>query len=76
MSKKQKNTVTVDEVEYNVDDMTPVDQYTVMQLRDVQDQIRKLNFRATQLQASQATFSATLAKSVKETNSDTDKNNA
>ncbi len=70
------NVVIIDEVEYKVDDMGHVDQYTVMQIRDVRDQIQKLNFRMAQLQASQSTFMTTLAKSLKETNSDTDQNNA
>ena len=63
-------------IEDKVDDMGHVDQYTVMQIRDVRDQIQKLNFRMAQLQASQSTFMTTLAKSLKETNSDTDQNNA
>ena len=70
------NVVIIDEIEYKVDDMGHVDQYTVMQIRDVRDQIQKLNFRMAQLQASQSTFMTTLAKSLKETNSDTDQNNA
>jgi prefoldin subunit 5 len=72
----KENVVIIDEVEYKVDDMGHVDQYTVMQIRDVRDQIQKLNFRMAQLQASQSTFMTTLAKSLKETNSDTDQNNA
>ena len=72
----KENVVIIDEVEYRVDDMGHVDQYTVMQIRDVRDQIQKLNFRMAQLQASQSTFMTTLAKSLKETNSDTDQNNA
>jgi len=71
----KENVVIIDEVEYKVDDMGHVDQYTVMQIRDVRDQIQKLNFRMAQLQASQSTFLATLAKSIKETNSDTDQDN-
>jgi hypothetical protein len=71
----KENVVIIDEVEYKVDDMGHVDQYTVMQIRDVRDQIQKLNFRMAQLQASQSTFLATLAKSLKETNSDTDQDN-
>ena len=72
----KENVVIIDEVEYKVDDMGLVDQYTVMQIRDVRDQIQKLNFRMAQLQASQSTFMTTLAQSLKETNSDTDQNNA
>jgi prefoldin subunit 5 len=72
----KENVVIIDEVEYKVDDMGHVDQYTVMQIRDVRDQIQKLNFRMAQLQASQSTFMTTLAKSLKETNSDTDQDNA
>ena len=70
------NVVIVDEVEYKVDDMEHVDQYTVMQIRDIRDQIKKLNFRMAQLQASQSAFLTTLAKSLKETNSDTSQDNA
>ena len=72
----KENVVIIDEVEYKVDDMGHVDQYTVMQIRDVRDQIQKLNFRMAQLQASQSTFMTTLAKSLKETNSDTNQDNA
>ncbi len=72
----KENVVIIDEVEYKVDDMGHVDQYTVMQIRDVRDQIQKLNFRMAQLQASQSTFMTTLAQSLKETNSDTDQDNA
>ena len=72
----KENVVIIDELEYKVDDMGHVDQYTVMQIRDVRDQIQKLNFRMAQLQASQSTFLATLAKSLKETNSDTNQDNA
>ena len=71
----KENVVIIDEVEYKVDDMGHVDQYTVMQIRDVRDQIQKLNFRMAQLQASQSTFMTTLAKSLKETSSDTDQDN-
>ena len=72
----KENVVIIDEVEYKVDDMGHIDQYTVMQIRDVRDQIQKLNFRMAQLQASQSTFMTTLAQSLKETNSDTNQNNA
>jgi hypothetical protein len=72
----KENVVIIDEIEYKVDDMGHVDQYTVMQILDVRDQIQKLNFRMAQLQASQSTFMTTLAQSLKETNSDTDQNNA
>jgi len=72
----KENVVIIDEVEYKVDDMGHVDQYTVMQIRDVRDQIQKLNFRMAKLQASQSTFMTALAKSLKETNSDTDQDNA
>jgi len=65
MSKKQKNTVTVNDVEYDVDKMEVTEQYLVMQIRDVRDQINKLNFRMGQLQASQSTFMKTLAEALK-----------
>ena len=65
MSKKQKNTVIVDYLEYDVDKMEVTEQYLVMQIRDVRDQINKLNFRMGQLQASQSTFMKTLAEALK-----------
>ena len=65
MSKKQKNTVTVDDVEYDVDKMEFTEQYLVMQIRDVRDQIKRLNLRLGQLQASQSTFMKTLAEALK-----------
>ena len=65
MSKKQKNTVIVDDVEYDVDKMEFTEQYLVMQIRDVRDQINRLNLRLGQLQASQSTFMKTLAEALK-----------
>jgi TolA-binding protein len=65
MSKKQKNTVTVNDVEYDVDKMEFTEQYLVMQIRDVRDQINRLNLRLGQLQASQSTFMKTLAEALK-----------
>ena len=65
MSKKQKNTVTVDDVEYDVEKMEFTEQYLVMQIRDVRDQINRLNLRLGQLQASQSTFMKTLAEALK-----------
>ena len=65
MSKKQKNTVVVDDVEYDVDKMDYTEQYLVMQIRDVRDQISKLNLRLGQLQASQTTFMKTLVEALK-----------
>ena len=65
MSKKQKNTVTLDDVEYDVDKMEYTEQYLVMQIRDVRDQINRLNLRLGQLQASHSTFMKTLAEALK-----------
>tara|TARA_E500000081_G_scaffold15102_1_gene18506 strand:+ start:1932 stop:2150 length:219 start_codon:yes stop_codon:yes gene_type:complete len=65
MSDKQKNTVVVDDVEYDVDKMDYTEQYLVMQIRDVRDQISKLNLRLGQLQASQTTFMKTLVDALK-----------
>ena len=65
MSDKQKNTVVVDDVEYDVDKMDYTEQYLVMQIRDVRDQISKLNLRLGQLQASQTTFMKTLTEALK-----------
>jgi len=65
MSDKQKNTVIVDDVEYDVDKMDYTEQYLVMQIRDVRDQISKLNLRLGQLQASQTTFMKTLVEALK-----------
>ena len=65
MSNKQKNTVTVDDVEYDVDKMEITEQYLVMQIRDVRAQINTLNIKLGQLQASQSTFMKTLAEALK-----------
>ena len=65
MSKKQKNIVTVDDVEYDVDKMEITEQYLVMQIRDVRAQINTLNIKLGQLQASQATFMKTLTDALK-----------
>ena len=55
----------MDDGEYDVDKMEVTVQYLVMHIRDVRDQINKLNFRMGQLQASQSTFMMTLAEAIK-----------
>ena len=66
---KQKNTVTINDVEYEVDDLDETQKYIVLQIRDIRSKIAEHNFRLTQLQAAQTTFYKSLAQSVeKDTN--------
>tara|TARA_B110000211_G_scaffold120366_1_gene139167 strand:+ start:2936 stop:3148 length:213 start_codon:yes stop_codon:yes gene_type:complete len=67
---KQKNTVTINDVEYEVDDLDETQKYIVLQIRDIRSKISEHNFRLTQLQAAQTTFYKSLAQSTKKDTDD------
>ena len=64
MMSEQKNTVKIDETEYDVNDMEPTEQSLVMQIKDVREKIRRMNFDLTQLQAAQTTLTSSLARAI------------
>tara|TARA_R110002072_G_scaffold78418_1_gene181821 strand:+ start:175 stop:387 length:213 start_codon:yes stop_codon:yes gene_type:complete len=67
---KESNTVSINDVEYNVDDLDDTQKYLVFQIRDVQGKIRNLNFQLTQLQAAQTTFYTSLGRSMEKETTD------
>ena len=69
------NTITVNDVEYKVDDLDNTQKYLLMQIREVTDNIHTLNMKVAQSQAALTMFKGTLAKSLEEP-SDTSNDNA
>ena len=68
------NTITVNDVEYKVDDLDNTQKYLLMQIREVTDNINTLNMKVAQSQAALTVFKGTLAKSLEEP-SDTSNDN-
>ncbi len=68
------NTVTVNDVEYKVDDLDNTQKYLLLQIREVTNNINTLNMRVAQSQAALAMFKGTLTKSLEEP-SDTSNDN-
>ena len=69
------NTITVNDVEYKIDDLDNTQKYLLMQIREVTDNINTLNMKVAQSQAALTVFKGTLAKSLEEP-SDTSNDNA
>ena len=63
---EQKNIITVDGVEHNVEDMSTEQQYFVAQLRSISGKVQTLQFDLDQVQASQSAFTKTLTDSLAE----------
>ena len=68
------NTITVNDVEYKIDDLDHTQKYLLMQIREVTDNINTLNMKVAQSQAALTVFKGTLAKSLEEP-SDTSNDN-
>ena len=68
------NTITVNDVEFNIDDLDNTQKYLLMQIREVTDNINTLNMKVAQSQAALTVFKGTLAKSLEEP-SDTSNDN-
>ncbi len=68
------NTITVNDVEYKIDDLDNTQKYLLMQIREVTDNINTLNMKVAQSQAALTVFKGTLAKSLEEP-SDTSNDN-
>ena len=50
-------TITIEDVEYKFSELSDENKATVMQLRDLEGQMRELNFKFEQLNASKTFFS-------------------
>ena len=68
------NTITVNDVEYKIDDLDNTQKYLLMQIREVTDNINTLNMKVAQSQAALTVFKGTLTKSLEEP-SDTSNDN-
>lgn len=66
--------ITVNDVEYKVDDLDNNQRYLLVQIQEVSNDIRSLNMKVDQLQAALTTFKNSLAKSLEES-SDTSNDN-
>ena len=60
------NIITVNDVEYKVDDLDNTQKYLLMQIREVTDNIHTLNMKVAQSQAALTMFKGTLTKSLEE----------
>ena len=60
-------TITIEDTEYKFSELSNENKATVMQLRDLEGQMRELNFKFEQLNASKTFFSQNLIANVKAT---------
>jgi len=74
MNTENKDTITINDKDYVVEDMTTEQQYCIAQLRDLNTKQGNLQFQMDQLMAAKSAFNATLTNSVKseETSEDTE----
>ena len=74
MTTENKETISIDDKSYIVEDMTDEQQYCIAQLRDLNAKQGNLQFQMDQLAAAKSAFNATLTNSVKveETSEDTE----
>ena len=66
--------ITVNDVEYKIDDLDNSQRYLLVQIQEVSNDIRSLNMKVDQLQAALTMFKNSLAKSLEES-SDTSNDN-
>ena len=74
MTTENKETISIDDKNYIVEDMTAEQQYCITQLRDLNTKQGNLQFQLDQLMAAKSAFNATLTNSVnvEETSEDTE----
>jgi len=65
MTTEPNNIITVDDIEYNVNDMTDEQKYAVNQLRALTNKILNAQFELDQLRAAQNMFSQSLTTLLK-----------
>ena len=66
MTTENKETISIDDKNYIVEDMTDQQQYCISQLRDLNTKQRNIQFQLDQLNAASSAFNLTLTNSVKE----------
>jgi len=57
--------ITIDEQEYDTEEMTEQQKYAVSQLQDINTKLQNLQFQAEQLKAAQSAFQGALVESLK-----------
>ena len=65
MTTENKETISIDDKNYVVEDMTVQQQYCIAQLRDLNTKQGNLQFQLDQLMAAKSAFNSTLTNSVK-----------
>ena len=67
-----KNIITINDKEYNVDEMKPEQQYAINQIKSLNGKITNVQFQLDQLRAAYDMFSNKLIQSVEEENNSDD----
>jgi hypothetical protein len=67
---ENENKITVDNVDYNIEDLNDKQKYLVAQIQSVRNKINSLRFDLDQFVASESVFSSELTKSLNEDESD------
>lgn len=62
-----ENKITINETEYNVDDLSAEQKYLVSQLQDLNNKQANLQFQLDQIQAAKTVFGNTLSQLLEET---------
>ena len=65
MTTENKETISIDDKNYVVEEMTAEQQYCISQLRDLNTKQGNLQFQMDQLMAAKSAFNSTLTNSVK-----------
>ena len=66
MTEETKKTIKVDDIEYNIDDLTEAQKRALQHIADLNTKIINTNFQLEQLQISQAAFKNILKNSLEE----------
>lgn len=66
MTEETKKTIKVDDIEYNIDDLTEAQKRVLQHIADLNTKIINTNFQLEQLQVSQASFKNILKNSLVE----------
>ena len=61
---KAKNTLTIDDVKYNVDDLDDEQKYCILQVQDLQKKAETLKFSLDQTNVAREVFTAKLKESL------------
>ena len=62
---EQAQTITIDETDYDVEDLDPVQQNCLQHIQDLDTRVRQAQFSLQEMQAAREYFSQTLVHSVK-----------